>query len=163
MPCKLGRKLLLLRWLFVCQTRTSASCFTFLAKPPVNLPRIRMYRLKQAHSPPLPPPLCTLLPHLLPYFPTHRLALGVGQNTLPAAQRANYLHCLRLGVASTLLPHPPHTQAGLRCGAEHLTYSSLVGGFKWDTGKWDAFETFMEILRARLDHPDVPPERLSQV
>ena len=73
------------------------------------------------------------------------------------------LICLQHCVAPTLLPHHPHTQAGLRCGAEHLTYSSMVGGFKWDTGKWDAFETLMEILRARLDHPGVAPEQLSQV
>lgn len=30
-------------------------------------------------------------------------------------------------------------------------------------GKYDAFETALEVLRARKDHPDVPPERLTQV
>ncbi|KAG1660242.1 hypothetical protein FOA52_007639 [Chlamydomonas sp. UWO 241] len=54
-------------------------------------------------------------------------------------------------------------QAALACAAEHLTWSSIIGGFKWDTGKYDAFETTLEILRSMLAHPGVPPERLREV
>ncbi|KAG1675785.1 hypothetical protein FOA52_012441 [Chlamydomonas sp. UWO 241] len=54
-------------------------------------------------------------------------------------------------------------QEELRCGAEHLIFSSCIGGFKWDTGRFDAFETMLAILRARLDHPGVAPEKLASI
>ncbi|KAG1659278.1 hypothetical protein FOA52_008207 [Chlamydomonas sp. UWO 241] len=49
--------------------------------------------------------------------------------------------------------------AALWCGAQHLFWSSLYGSILGDDGRYDAFETVMEILRMRLKHPDVPPER----
>ena len=36
-------------------------------------------------------------------------------------------------------------QSRLRCAAEHMTFSSIIGGFAWDIGKYDAFETIMEV------------------
>ena len=36
-------------------------------------------------------------------------------------------------------------QRAQRCAAEHMTYSSVIGGFKWDTGRYDAYETVMEV------------------
>jgi hypothetical protein len=53
-------------------------------------------------------------------------------------------------------------QKNLRCGAEHMTYSGFLGSFKWDIGKYDAFETMLEILRARLKHPGLEPHLLAE-
>eukprot|EP00955_Chlamydomonas_euryale_P075194 362245-Chlamydomonas_euryale.AAC.2 len=36
-------------------------------------------------------------------------------------------------------------QEGLRCGAEHLLFSSSIGGFKRDSGRYDAFETMLAV------------------
>ncbi|GAX78010.1 hypothetical protein CEUSTIGMA_g5452.t1 [Chlamydomonas eustigma] len=54
-------------------------------------------------------------------------------------------------------------QKALACAAQHLVYSSITGGFLGDEGKYDAFETTLEVLRAMHDHPDVPPEKLQDV
>ena len=40
-------------------------------------------------------------------------------------------------------------QVALRCGAEHMTFSSFIGSFKWDYGRYDAFETTLEVRRQR--------------
>ena len=46
----------------------------------------------------------------------------------------------------TLLSHlTPSLQGHMRCAAEHMSYSSLTGGFRWDVGRYDAFETIMEV------------------
>lgn len=37
--------------------------------------------------------------------------------------------------------------SNLRCAAEHMTYSSIVGTFMGESGRYDAFETILEILR----------------
>jgi len=52
-----------------------------------------------------------------------------------------------------------YLQANLWCGAQHLFWSSIFGGVLGDDGRYDAFETVMEILRMRLQYPDLPPEK----
>eukprot|EP00798_Chlamydomonas_sp_ICE-L_P016629 gene16629-22876_t len=54
-------------------------------------------------------------------------------------------------------------QRALGCAAQHFTYSSITGAFMGETGRYDAFETILEVLRAMLDHPGTPPEDLAKV
>ncbi|KAG1670893.1 hypothetical protein FOA52_000395 [Chlamydomonas sp. UWO 241] len=54
-------------------------------------------------------------------------------------------------------------QRALHCGAQHMTFSSFLGSFQWDDAKYDAFETILAILRARIDNPGVAPEKLWEV
>ncbi|EFJ49510.1 acetylglucosaminyltransferase [Volvox carteri f. nagariensis] len=49
-------------------------------------------------------------------------------------------------------------QVALRCAAQHLLYSSMVGGLFGEDGRYDAFETTLEVLRVKAAHPDAPPE-----
>eukprot|EP00798_Chlamydomonas_sp_ICE-L_P024846 gene24846-10500_t len=51
----------------------------------------------------------------------------------------------------------------LRCAGEHLSFSSFIGGFKWEDGRYDAYETVMEILRVRLLYPDAKPGEFSKL
>jgi hypothetical protein len=46
-----------------------------------------------------------------------------------------------------------YTQDRLYCGAQHLFFTSIFGSVLGDDGKYDAFETILEILRARRAHP----------
>ena len=41
-------------------------------------------------------------------------------------------------------------QSNLRCAAEHMTYSSIVGTLMGESGRYDGFETILEILRLVL-------------
>ena len=41
-------------------------------------------------------------------------------------------------------------QRKLACGAQHVFWSSIYGGVLGDEGRFDAFETVMEILRAKV-------------
>uniref|UniRef100_A0A6U2FL05 Exostosin GT47 domain-containing protein n=1 Tax=Chlamydomonas euryale TaxID=1486919 RepID=A0A6U2FL05_9CHLO len=65
----------------------------------------------------------------------------------------------------TLSAITPAAHAALRsalpCAAQHLSWSSVVGGFMRESGRYDAFETLLEVLRARIDHPGIPPHRLA--
>jgi len=54
-------------------------------------------------------------------------------------------------------------KARLRCAAQHLMYSTFVGGFMQEDGRYDAFETLMWILRMRLKYPEAPPEQYRQL
>ncbi|EFJ44782.1 acetylglucosaminyltransferase [Volvox carteri f. nagariensis] len=54
-------------------------------------------------------------------------------------------------------------QKRLRCAAQHMFYSSTLGAILGEDGRYDAFETLMEILRVRKEHPDVPPEKYQKV
>ncbi|KAG2488688.1 hypothetical protein HYH03_012689 [Edaphochlamys debaryana] len=54
-------------------------------------------------------------------------------------------------------------QAQLPCMAQHLYYSSSLGAVFGEDGRYDAFETLMEILRVRQEHPGVSPERYREV
>jgi len=54
-------------------------------------------------------------------------------------------------------------QAALRCGAQHVLFSSMRGSLIGESGHYDAFETTLEILRAHIDHPGVPPQDLQKV
>ena len=54
-------------------------------------------------------------------------------------------------------------QDRLYCAAQHLYYSSTLGGLMGEDGRYDAFETLMEVLRMRRDHPGVPPARYAEV
>ncbi len=49
-------------------------------------------------------------------------------------------------------------QRALSCAARHLTWSSMWGAWFGEDGRYDAFATLMEILAARLRHPDTPPQ-----
>ncbi|KAG2488891.1 hypothetical protein HYH03_012521 [Edaphochlamys debaryana] len=51
----------------------------------------------------------------------------------------------------------------LRCAAQHLAFSTVTGSFMGESGRFDAFETLLEILRAKADHPGVAPEQLRRV
>lgn len=53
-----------------------------------------------------------------------------------------------------------HCQAKLHCAAQHIFWSSIYGGVLGDDGRYDAFETTMEILRVRLLHPGLPGDEL---
>ncbi|GLI68736.1 hypothetical protein VaNZ11_013227 [Volvox africanus] len=54
-------------------------------------------------------------------------------------------------------------QKRLKCAAQHMFYSSSLGAILGEDGRYDAFETLMEILRLRKEHPDVPPEKYQKV
>ncbi|KAG2487592.1 hypothetical protein HYH03_013871 [Edaphochlamys debaryana] len=51
----------------------------------------------------------------------------------------------------------------LRCAAQHMAFSLTTGALFGESGAFDAFETLLEVLRAKAAHPDVPFERLRQV
>ncbi|GFR45773.1 hypothetical protein Agub_g7227 [Astrephomene gubernaculifera] len=49
----------------------------------------------------------------------------------------------------------------LHCAARHLAFTSVYGGlFAGDTGEYDAIATLVNILRARLRHPELPDHQL---
>ncbi|KAG2430414.1 hypothetical protein HXX76_009939 [Chlamydomonas incerta] len=54
-------------------------------------------------------------------------------------------------------------QRALRCAAQHFVYSSIVGGLFGEDGRYDAFETTLEVLRVKAEHPDAPPESYRQI
>lgn len=54
-------------------------------------------------------------------------------------------------------------QAALRCGAQHLMFSAGKGALINETGQYDAFETSLEVVRAHIMNPGVPPEDLQKV
>jgi len=56
-----------------------------------------------------------------------------------------------------------HMQKALRCAAQHFVYSSITGGFMGETGAYDAFETTLQVLRAKADNPGVAPQDLAKV
>ena len=55
--------------------------------------------------------------------------------------------------------HVTCTQARLECGAQHMFWSSIYGSILGDEGRYDAFETVMEILRMKLQYPDLDPAK----
>ena len=50
-------------------------------------------------------------------------------------------------------------QERLHCAAQHLFFSTNLGGLLGEDGRYDAVETLLQILRVRAAHPDLPPER----
>ncbi|KAG2483237.1 hypothetical protein HYH03_017894 [Edaphochlamys debaryana] len=50
----------------------------------------------------------------------------------------------------------------LRCAAQHMAFSLTTGALFGESGRFDAFETLHELLRAKAAHPGVPMERLRQ-
>ncbi|KAG2495587.1 hypothetical protein HYH03_006187 [Edaphochlamys debaryana] len=48
----------------------------------------------------------------------------------------------------------------LRCAAQHLAFSTVTGSTMGESGRFDAFETLLEVLRAKAEHPGVAPEGL---
>ncbi|GIL43551.1 hypothetical protein Vafri_1253 [Volvox africanus] len=54
-------------------------------------------------------------------------------------------------------------QKRLKCAAQHMFYSSSLGAILGEDGRYDAFETIIEILRVRKERPDVPPEKYVDV
>ncbi|KAG2495607.1 hypothetical protein HYH03_006207 [Edaphochlamys debaryana] len=51
----------------------------------------------------------------------------------------------------------------LRCAAQHLAFSTVTGSTMGESGRFDAFETLLEVLRAKAEHPGVAPEGLRRV
>ena len=63
-------------------------------------------------------------------------------------------------------PPPPTTptlQATLRCAAQHFVYSSINGGIMGEDGRYDAFETTLEVLRVKGLYPDAEPSQYQQL
>ncbi|KAG1674838.1 hypothetical protein FOA52_015226 [Chlamydomonas sp. UWO 241] len=52
-------------------------------------------------------------------------------------------------------------QDKLACAAQHLLYGSITGGVLGDAGKYDAFESTLEVLRAMQAYPDADPSEYS--
>ncbi|EFJ44863.1 hypothetical protein VOLCADRAFT_118607 [Volvox carteri f. nagariensis] len=53
-------------------------------------------------------------------------------------------------------------QEQLRCAAQHLYYSTTFGEVMGEDGRYDAFETLMEVLRMRRDHPSLDPSEYAR-
>ncbi|GFR40126.1 hypothetical protein Agub_g681, partial [Astrephomene gubernaculifera] len=70
------------------------------------------------------------------------------------------LHELLAGVGEEQL-------AGMRsrmhCAAQHMLYSSISGGLLGEDGRYDAFESALEVLRVRGRHPGEPQARFGQL
>ncbi len=49
-------------------------------------------------------------------------------------------------------------QRALACHTRHLWWSTMWGAIWGEDGRYDAFATLMEVLGARLRHPDAKPE-----
>ncbi|KAG2452459.1 hypothetical protein HYH02_002701 [Chlamydomonas schloesseri] len=54
-------------------------------------------------------------------------------------------------------------QSNLRCAAQHLFWSSLFGSVFGEDGRYDAFETLMQVLRMRATYPSLGPEEYAYV
>ncbi|GIL44053.1 hypothetical protein Vafri_1620 [Volvox africanus] len=52
----------------------------------------------------------------------------------------------------------PKKQARMHCAAQHMLYSTITGAVLGEDGRYDAFETTLEVLRVRAAHPDAPQE-----
>ncbi|KAG2422747.1 hypothetical protein HXX76_015833 [Chlamydomonas incerta] len=53
-------------------------------------------------------------------------------------------------------------QAAVRCAAEHLLYSSISGAVAGESGRWDAFETILEVLRMQQTYPGLEPAQYAE-
>ena len=51
-----------------------------------------------------------------------------------------------------------HIQSKLWCASQHIFWGSIYGGLMEDDGRYDAFETTMEILRMKLIYPELEPQ-----
>ncbi|KAG2484983.1 hypothetical protein HYH03_016277 [Edaphochlamys debaryana] len=51
----------------------------------------------------------------------------------------------------------------LRCAAQHMAFSTLLGAAMGEGGRYDAVETLLELLRSKAQHPGVPWEGLRAV
>ncbi|GLC58436.1 hypothetical protein PLESTB_001358800 [Pleodorina starrii] len=47
-------------------------------------------------------------------------------------------------------------QSRMHCAAQHMLYSTITGAVLGEDGRYDAFETMLEVLRVRAAHPDAP-------
>ncbi|PNH10645.1 putative glucuronosyltransferase, partial [Tetrabaena socialis] len=47
-------------------------------------------------------------------------------------------------------------QAQMHCAAQHMLYSSMTGAVLGEDGRYDAFESTLEVLRVRRAHPAAP-------
>ncbi|GLC51474.1 hypothetical protein PLESTB_000506400 [Pleodorina starrii] len=83
-----------------------------------------------------------------------RFSVSVAEKDIPL------LHRILAGVSAADLAAK---QKRLHCAAQHLFYSSSLGAILGEDGRYDAFETTMEILRVRKEHPGVPPEKYTKV
>ncbi|GFR49303.1 hypothetical protein Agub_g11325 [Astrephomene gubernaculifera] len=54
-------------------------------------------------------------------------------------------------------------QSNLRCAAQHLFWSSLYGSVFGEDGRYDAFETLVQVLRMRAVYPSLAPEEYGYV
>ncbi|KAG1671535.1 hypothetical protein FOA52_011255 [Chlamydomonas sp. UWO 241] len=72
----------------------------------------------------------------------------------PSEAQIPVLHEVLAGVDGRALAA---LQANLACAAQHLSYSSVAGGFMGESGKYDAFETILQILRVKKQYPHAAP------
>ncbi|EFJ49509.1 acetylglucosaminyltransferase [Volvox carteri f. nagariensis] len=49
-------------------------------------------------------------------------------------------------------------QSRMHCAAQHMLYSTITGAVLGEDGRYDAFETTLEVLRVRAAHPDAPQQ-----
>jgi hypothetical protein len=68
---------------------------------------------------------------------------------------------MHVALAAAEGPRLQQLQANLACAARHLYWAGTWGSiFAGDSGEFDAFNTLMAILRAKLLHPGVPAAQL---
>ncbi len=51
----------------------------------------------------------------------------------------------------------------LRCAAQHMAFSTFTGAYMGESGRYDAYETLLEVLRAKAAHPHAAPEELRRL
>lgn len=51
----------------------------------------------------------------------------------------------------------------LRCAAQHIAFSTYTGAYMGESGRYDAYETLLEVLRAKAAHPHAAPEELRRL
>ncbi|KXZ45291.1 hypothetical protein GPECTOR_56g387 [Gonium pectorale] len=49
-------------------------------------------------------------------------------------------------------------RARMYCAAQHMLYSSITGSVMGEDGRYDAFESTLEVLRVKALHPTAPPQ-----
>ncbi|MEW5302327.1 MAG: hypothetical protein WDW36_005126 [Sanguina aurantia] len=59
------------------------------------------------------------------------------------------------------VPHCSPPKDRMACSAQHLYWTSFFGAILGETGNFDAFETLLAILAARLRHPGLAPGKLA--
>ncbi|KAG2424369.1 hypothetical protein HXX76_014578 [Chlamydomonas incerta] len=83
-----------------------------------------------------------------------RFAIDVRERDIPV------MHAVLEGLKAAQVSE---FQSNLRCAAQHLFWSSLFGAVFGEDGRYDAFETLMQVLRMRATYPSLGPEEYAYV